>query len=524
MIILIITLISSFSTMAYSMIVASLISDFTGEEIYSQCFTIGPYLLGLGLGSYYFDRKSNDESLLSLWNLEFISSLVLPLYPLFFNVFLFLYIGLSPGNMSLDDSKTLTFILSFGAILSFVSGILGGGQLPLIMKSPFQKVRFENILAINYLGPLLAGPFIVYLSQLSKNYATQSGYIGLIQFIGIFGLIFYFNEKRKRKILLLILPLMIITFTAKIFPKIEYLTAKASYILPKFKISEIGNLNNTIQILERFGNLERKRSPYQMIEVFTYQNETSVLYLNRKVQFNNHSSDVYHETMLFGTLNLTNATPENILVLGGGDGILLNLIQKTLPTSKTVLVELDEEMINLGKTNFLLRFLNNDIFENLTKNNSVLIDDAVTYLRRIQNKKKFDLIFIDFPFPNGHELSKLYSKEFYSLVKNVSKKDTIVTIDLPLSMKNQNEFENDSILILRTIYQTGFKKQLGYGPHSSFVSVSLGEKELNFDYNKMPENISLAAKLNLFSFINQEAIKKRELNERVNSMFWPKRK
>ena len=513
------------------MIVSSLISDFTGEEIYSQCFTIGPYLLGLGIGSYYFDKKFKNNLLKKLWNLEYVSSLLLPLYPLIFTIFLFLYIGLSDAQTSLNDKKTSFFIIGFGSVLSLIAGILGGGQLPLIMKATLNTLKIEILLAVNYLGPLLAGPFIVYFSSSSTDYSIQSGYIGMTQFLGLLILITKFDIERKRKIILLLFPLMIIILSAKIFPKIEYITAKASYLNPKFKIKDLTNLGNTINFLENYAILERQKTPYQIIEVFTYEGDqkdfndsTTTLYLNRKIQFNNFSSDIYHESMLFGALNLFEKSPKEILILGGGDGILLDMIQNNLPESSTTLVELDEKMIEWAQNNFFLKTLNQNVFSNLNKNNKVIIGDAIMQLRKFQNKKKFDLIFIDFPFPNGHDLSKLYSEEFYSLVKNVSKEDTLVTIDLPLEMKNKNEFDEETLTILKTILKSGFKNQIGYGPHSSFVTVTQSRKPLSFNYKTLPNNLSLATKINLFSYIENKEIDKIEISKRVNSMFWPKRK
>ena len=262
------------------------------------------------------------------------------------------------------------------------------------MKATLNTLKIEILLAVNYLGPLLAGPFIVYFSSSSTDYSIQSGYIGMTQFIGLLILITKFDIERKRKIILLILPLTIIILSAKIFPKIEYITAKASYLNPKFQIKDLTNLGSTINFLENYGILERQKTPYQIIEVFTYEGDqkdfndsTTTLYLNRKIQFNNFSSDIYHESMLFGALNLFEKSPKEILILGGGDGILLNMIQKNLPKSTTTLIELDEKMIEWAQNNFFLNSLNQNVFSNINNNNKVIIGDAIMELRKFQNKK-----------------------------------------------------------------------------------------------------------------------------------------
>ena len=116
--------------MSYAMITASIVSDFTGEEIYSQCLTMGPYLLGLGLGSLIADRVKVENSLKILWRVEWISVLILPLIPLIHIAFIFGYIHLSGLNSTLESKESLKFILGLASVMSFGTGILGGSQLP----------------------------------------------------------------------------------------------------------------------------------------------------------------------------------------------------------------------------------------------------------------------------------------------------------------------------------------------------------------------------------------------------------
>ena len=59
----VITLTSSFCTMAYSMLMATVMMDFTGEEVLTQCLTMGPYLMGLGIGSSFGDHIREEKYL-----------------------------------------------------------------------------------------------------------------------------------------------------------------------------------------------------------------------------------------------------------------------------------------------------------------------------------------------------------------------------------------------------------------------------------------------------------------------------
>lgn len=528
MLLLLITLISSFSTMAYSMIISSLISDFTGEEIISQTFTTGSYLFGLGIGSSLWDKIDPTKSLDRLWNLEYLSSIFLPLYPTAFNIFLFLILGIFDYDNNLESKKMFSLIMLFCSTLSFLAGLIGGGQLPLILKST-TKISFEKILAINYLGPLIAGPFLVFFSGKAINYSIIGGFIGLIQFAGMMSLLLKIKRFRKFRLITLIIPLALIIVTNNQYSRIENITTKAIYLKPKITFSEIFKIDQTIKILNNLGKLERYKTQYQIIDLFTFSGNTSrgseeltYLYLNRKVQFNNLSSDVYHESMLYSALNLNQHEIKNILILGGGDGILLSLAKDEFPKTPITLVELDGKMLEISKHNQFIRKLNKNIFNNIPLNTKIFEKDAIDYLRRIQNKQKFDLVFIDFPFPFGHELSKLYSFEFYSLIKNITHNHSLVTIDMPIFF-NGEKLDLETTNILSTLYKAGFKNQIGFGLNATFVIANREEKKLRFNFEKISPKVSLATKINLLELVNTHSIERKYSERRVNSMFWPKR-
>lgn len=77
----------------------------------------------------------------------------------------------------------------------------------------------------------------------------------------------------------------------------------------------------------------------------------------------------------------------NILILGLGGGSLAKLINKYFPKAKTIGVEIDPIMIDLGK-----KYLDLDKVKNL----KIIINDATAYLpSAVRHKLKFDIIFVD---------------------------------------------------------------------------------------------------------------------------------
>lgn len=523
----VITFTTSFATMCYAMIIASTISDFTGEEILAQCLSMGPYLLGLGLGSYFGDKVTPDKQIKTLFGLEWLSVLLLPLIPVLQLVLIFCFLHFSPIGTSLEGKGALQFLLSIAAVFSFAAGVLGGSQLPLILKRA-SGIKNEVLIAINYLGPLLAGPFIVYCTATGVNSALQITIVGFIQIIGLI-LIIGMRENRMALILTLALPLGLLIGINKIYPTLEYYTIKSSYIGTKMKFNELSRIGQVINVIKSYGHLERVKTTYQTIDLFTEpamedfeRTENSTLYLNRKPQFDIYSTDVYHESMVYGGLNIIDKIPENVLILGAGDGILLRELRKIPEIKSITMVELDEGIVEWSKNHEVISRLNEGSLSNLDSRVNLIFGDAVSYLRK-NSQLKFDMILIDFPFPNGHELAKLYSSEFYTLVKRVSKPDTVITIDLPVLLSESGDLSMETQIIIKTMKAAGFKNMILYGPYASFLTMKASGEEVKFDYSKFPKNLKLSTKLNLVETFDEKTIDPEDWKEVViNTMFWPR--
>ena len=106
--------------------------------------------------------------------------------------------------------------------------------------------------------------------------------------------------------------------------------------------------------------------------------------------------------------------PKSVLVLGGGDGCAVREILKYKSVESIILVDLDPEMTALGKDHPVFK----DITKGALSNSKVKIYNQDAFLFLEKNKGFYDLIIADFPDPKSPELSRLYSKEFYSLIKH----------------------------------------------------------------------------------------------------------
>jgi spermidine synthase len=171
------------------------------------------------------------------------------------------------------------------------------------------------------------------------------------------------------------------------------------------------------------------KTPYQNV-VVTKRNISPALppiyslYLNGRLQFASNDEHIYHSMLVYPPM-LASAHHDNVLIIGGGDGLALRNVLRWNPKEVT-LIDLDKSLVNLfrGKEvkpednalSKVLRKLNHDSFNDPRVH--LIFGDA--YLRintLINQKRQFDTIIIDLPDPNHPDLDKLYSDQFYSRLK-----------------------------------------------------------------------------------------------------------
>jgi predicted membrane-bound spermidine synthase len=156
-----------------------------------------------------------------------------------------------------------------------------------------------------------------------------------------------------------------------------------------------------------------KESPFQRIAFFTEADGSLSLTLNDFWQFNSNVEHIYHEC-LFTMPGLFPEKLENVLVLGGGDGLGARELLKYKTVKNIDLVDLDPEIIKFAKTNTFMKNLNKDSFNHPKVN--ITVTDAKKWLEQ-PSKKKYDLVIVDFPDPTTDELWGLYTAKLY---KNIA--------------------------------------------------------------------------------------------------------
>lgn len=184
------------------------------------------------------------------------------------------------------------------------------------------------------------------------------------------------------------------------------------------------------------------------------------LFLNGRLQFSSADEQIYH-TMLVYPAMLASNRHDNVLIIGGGDGLALRDVLKW-PVKHATLVDLDGQLLSLfGLSNQpyqapqplkeKLTALNHNALNDPRAN--VIVADAFLEVERMLDRGLlFDTIIIDLPDPNHPDLNKLYSDYFYNHVKQLLAPDGALVIQSTSPYHAKKAF----ISIAKTVKQAGF--------------------------------------------------------------------
>jgi spermidine synthase len=103
---------------------------------------------------------------------------------------------------------------------------------------------------------------------------------------------------------------------------------------------------------------------------------------------------------------------ENVLILGGGDGLALREVVKYPDVRAVTLVDLDPAMTKLSREFDPIVQLNAHSFSDPRV--GVINEDAFSFLNRTSDR--YGVVIVDMPDPRTPDLAKLFSVEFFRLV------------------------------------------------------------------------------------------------------------
>jgi spermidine synthase len=152
--------------------------------------------------------------------------------------------------------------------------------------------------------------------------------------------------------------------------------------------------------------LYEDRSAHQHLMLFRNERFGRVLMLDGVVQTTEADEFVYHE-MLAHVPILAHGGVERVLIVGGGDGGMLEEVLKHRGVREAVQVEIDASVVEFSKTH--LRGICGRAYED--PRTELVIADGLTYVA--ETARRFDLIVVDSTDPVGPG-EVLFTKDFYA--------------------------------------------------------------------------------------------------------------
>ncbi len=365
----------------YELVSGALASYLLGDSVTQFSIVIGVYLFAMGLGSY-LTRFVRGNLALTFVSIEIV-------------------VGVVGGFSSAALFLLFAHVTHFRVALYFfvtLSGALVGAEIPLLLRILQDQFEFKELVAkvfaFDYVGALIASVLFPLLFIPHLGMIRTSFFFGMLN-VTVALVSIHVLGKKSRGFLVL---------------RGSALTALIALVIG-FIYSEK---------LESFAEASvfpgqavfAKTTSYQRILITRQENDIR-LFLNSHLQFSSRDEYRYHEALIHPGLSSI-AKPEQVLVLGGGDGMAVREILKESAVKAVTLVDLDGEMTKIFSTLDFLRKLNGSSFTDPRV--TVINDDAFLWLK-VHPEKKFDFIVLDFPDPANYSIGKLYTLTFFRLLR-----------------------------------------------------------------------------------------------------------
>ena len=381
-ILLISILIVALCGIAYELIISTVSSYLLGNSVYQFSLTIGFFMFAMGVGSY-LSKLLNDDHIQNFISVEIAISLIGGVC----SILLFMAF---PMVRALYDVTMYSLILMIGTLV--------GMEIPILTAILSQKHSardsIANVMSLDYIGALIGSVAFPLFLLPQLGLVRSSFAIGLINILTALTNIYFFRAYLKKAKLLTFISLcilgLLIGFTI-------YGTVLTSYAEKHLYFDQV---------------IYKKQTAYQKI-VVTQSTTTNDqrLYIDGHIQFSSRDEYRYHESLVHPLLSIP-GKKENVLILGGGDGLAVREILKHKAVKRIDLVDIDPEMTHLGKNLYQLAKLN----QHSLKNKKVHIYNKDAFIFINQSGILYDRVIIDMPDPHNEAINKLYSKEFYKMI------------------------------------------------------------------------------------------------------------
>jgi spermidine synthase len=376
----------------YELIIGTVSSYLLGNSVYQFSITIGLFMFAMGVGSWlskYFD----DHFVRNFIVIEMAIALIGGVCSItLFMVF--------PFAREIYELVMYSFILGIGALVGMEIPILTA----LLAERASTKDSIANVLSFDYVGALIGSVSFPLLLLPTLGLVQSSFAIGLINILiaTVNVVAFRHHLPSFHRMMGLCLSILIILTSCVFYG--SYITRYAEKHLYFDRV------------------VYTQQTPYQKI-VVTRSATTSEqrLYIDGHIQFSTRDEYRYHEYLVHPVMSVPGVR-QNVLILGGGDGLAVREVLKYDDVELIHLVDIDPEMIRIGKELPILKRLNQQSMS--SDKLSVFAEDAFSFIN--QPGILYDRVIIDMPDPHNEAINKLYSREFYTMIKRRMSADGLV--------------------------------------------------------------------------------------------------
>lgn len=356
-----------------------------GDSIVQFSLIIGFYLASMGIGAFLSRFLTSSNVLFCFIGIE----MLLGVIGAFSVPMCYFFFALS------DSSGYQFFVLSLVTII----GTLTGFEIPLLTRILEKENTFDknisDILTFDYLGALGATLLFPFVLLPFLGLYRSSLLFGLINLLVAFITIQLFKDhiqiKNRSRALFNVGTICLVLL-------IGFMLIQTDKHLDRWNKS-----------IYKYPIIHTENSQYQKIDIAKNNSEFR-LYLNSAIQFSSRDEYRYHEALVHVPLSQLD-TVNRVLVLGGGEGLVVRELLKYSEIQEITVVDIDPSITRLAKENELISRLNEHALDD--EKVQILHQDAFTFLKESANT--YDAIIIDLPDPSNESLARLYSDAFYKL-------------------------------------------------------------------------------------------------------------
>ena len=169
-----------------------------------------------------------------------------------------------------------------------------------------------------------------------------------------------------------------------------------------------------------------RRSRWQHIRLVETINFGKMLIIDGLIQSSEKDERNYHEALVHPAM-ITHGSPEDVLILGGGEGACLREVLKYSSVKNATMVDIDADIIDISKR--YLASMHEGAFSDPRSN--VIIDDALNHINSTSHE--YDVVIQDLTDPQEASPSRmLYTLEYFKKVYDILGEDGVFVLQATL--------------------------------------------------------------------------------------------